>query len=149
LPFLIYRVKRLEQMARFFNISEAASIGIHSMVLIAKSEERLNVSRISEIMNFSKHHVAKIMQRMSKAGMVSSVRGPSGGFVLAKSPADITLLDIYEAIEGKIVETECPLGYEHCPFNKCLLDNMADNINKAFKNYLGTHTLEYYLLNGY
>jgi len=136
-------------MSKFFNISEAASIGIHSMVLIAKSEERLNVTKISEIMNFSRHHVAKVMQRLAKVGMVESTRGPAGGFVLAEPAADITLLRIYEAIEGKIVETECPLGYDHCPFNKCLLDNMADNINKAFKEYLTTHTLEYYLLNGY
>ena len=136
-------------MSRFFNISEAASIGIHSMVLIAKSEDRLNVSKISEIMNFSKHHVAKVMQRMAKAGMVTSTRGPAGGFILAKSPDEITLLDIYEAIEGKIVETDCPLGYDECPFNKCLLDTMAENINMAFKEFLSTHTLEYYLLNGY
>ena len=136
-------------MSRFFNISEAASIGIHSMVLIAKSEERLNVTRISEIMNFSRHHVAKVMQRLAKAGMVESTRGPAGGFVLAMAPDEITLLLIYEAIEGKIVETECPLGYDDCPFNKCLLDTMAENINKAFKEYLLTHTLEYYLLNGY
>ena len=136
-------------MSRFFNISEAASIGIHSMVLIAKSEERLNVTKISEIMNFSRHHVAKVMQRLAKVGMVESTRGPAGGFVLAMPPDEITLLFIYEAIEGKIVETECPLGYDDCPFNKCLLDTMAENINKAFKEYLATHTLEYYLLNGY
>ena len=136
-------------MARFFNISEAASIGIHSMVLIAKSEQRLNVTNISEIMNFSRHHVAKVMQRMSKAGMVSSLRGPAGGFVLAMQPSEISLLDIYEAIEGKIVDKDCPLGYDECPFNKCLLDNMADNVNKSFMEYLKSHTLEFYLQNGY
>lgn len=136
-------------MARFFNISEAASIGIHSMVLVAKSEERLNVTKISEIMSFSRHHVAKVMQRLAKAGMVMSTRGPAGGFILAQKPNEITLLNIYEAIEGKIVEKDCPLGYDECPFNKCLLDNMAENINKAFKEYLSSHSLEYYLLNGY
>ena len=136
-------------MARFFNISEAASIGIHSMVLIAKEESKLNVTQISEIMKFSRHHVAKVMQRLAKAGMVTSTRGPAGGFVLAKPPAEINLLQIYEAIEGKIVDTDCPLGYDECPFNKCLLDTMAEGVNKAFKEYLQTHTLEYYLLNGY
>lgn len=136
-------------MSKFFNISEAASIGIHSMVLIAKSENRLNVTNISEIMNFSRHHVAKVMQRMAKAGMVLSTRGPAGGFVLAIDPSKISLLDIYEAIEGKIIEKDCPLGYDSCPFNKCLLDNMAENVNQAFKAYLKSHTLEYYLQNGY
>jgi len=143
------KTKQETRMARFFNISEAASIGIHSMVLIAKSEERLNVTKISEIMSFSRHHVAKVMQRLAKAGMVASSRGPAGGFILAEPASDISLLRIYEAIEGKIVETECPLGYDDCPFNKCLLDTMAENINKAFKEYLTTHSLEYFLLNGY
>ena len=136
-------------MSKFFNISEAASIGLHSMVLIAKSEKRLNVTHISEIMKFSRHHVAKVMQRLAKAGMVASTRGPAGGFVLAMKAKDITLLDIYEAIEGKIVDSECPLGYNDCPFNKCLLDNVAADINSTFKKHLKTHSLEYYLNNGY
>lgn len=136
-------------MARFFNISEAASIGIHSMVLIAKSDKRLNVTNISEIMDFSRHHVAKVMQRLAKGGMVKSTRGPSGGFVIDMDPADISLLDIYEAIEGKIIITECPLGYKKCPFNKCLLDDMANQMTKTFVDYLKAHTLEYYLKNGY
>ncbi len=136
-------------MSKFFNISEAASIGIHSIVLIAKSEGRLNVTKISEIMSFSRHHVAKVMQRLGKAGLVSSTRGPAGGFVLAKNPADINLLHVYEAIEGPIVDTDCPLGYETCPFNKCLLDSVAGMINKSFKEYLQSHTIEYYLTNGY
>jgi Rrf2 family protein len=136
-------------MSKFFNISEAASIGIHSMVLIAKSDKRLNVTKISEIMDFSRHHVAKVMQRLAKAGMVSSTRGPAGGFVLAKDSEDITLLHIYEAIEGPIDDTDCPLGYKNCPFNKCLLDEVAANINKTFKEHLQSHSLAYYLKNAY
>ncbi len=136
-------------MSRIFSISEAASIGIHSIVLIAKNEEHMNVTKISETMGFSKHHVAKVMQRLAKAGIVKSTRGPAGGFALAMPRENISLLDVYEAIEGKIVDTDCPLGYPTCPFNKCLLNDMANNVNKSFKEYLKTHTVEYYLLNGY
>jgi len=136
-------------MAKFFNVSEAASIGIHSMVLIAKSEGILNVTKISEIMGFSRHHVAKVMQKLSKAGVVLGTRGPAGGFVLAMKPIDITLLLIYESIEGKIIDRDCPFDYPVCPFNKCLLDNMANDINKTFKDYMMSRTLDYYLKNGY
>jgi DNA-binding IscR family transcriptional regulator len=44
----------------------------------------------------------KVLQRLAQVGFLSSTRGPNGGFVLRKKPADINLLQIYEAIEGKL-----------------------------------------------
>ena len=50
-------------MSKIVTLSEAASIALHSMVLIARSEEKLNVGQIAEKIDSSKHHVAKVMQR--------------------------------------------------------------------------------------
>lgn len=136
-------------MSKIFNVSEAASIAMHGVVLIAKAEEKLNVVRISELLNSSKHHVAKVMQRLVKVGMLKSNRGPSGGFSLNKDPQDVSLLMIYEAIEGKIDIEDCPMGYEECPFNKCLMDSIVNDMMLNFKNYLKGRTLDYYLKNGY
>ena len=94
---------------RVFNLSEAASIAIHSVVFIAKNDGLINVIKISEKFGFSKHHVAKVLQRLNKVGIVGSNRGPSGGFYLLMNPENVSLLDIYEAIEGKIPEPECPM----------------------------------------
>ncbi len=134
---------------KIFNLSEAASIAIHSMVFIAKNESMTNVVRISEEFKFSKHHVAKVMQRLSKVGMVKSNRGPAGGFRLAKSPEDISLLDIYEVIEGSLPEYDCPMGYDHCPFKKCLLGTIVNDMTAQFKDYLETKNLQFFLDNGY
>lgn len=71
-------------MSKIVTLSEAASIALHSMVLIAKSETKLNVNQISEAIDSSKHHVAKVMQRLAKEDFVASNRGPSGGFVLKR-----------------------------------------------------------------
>jgi len=134
---------------KIFNLSEAASIAIHSMVFIAKKGKMTNVIMISEEFSFSKHHVAKVMQRLNKVGMVGSNRGPSGGFYLYKEPTEISLLDIYEAIEGKMPEYDCPMGYDYCPFKKCLLGTIVNDMTAQFKDYLETKTLQYFLDNDY
>lgn len=132
-------------MLNFVALSEAASIALHSMVLIAKSDQRLNVVQIAELIDSSKHHVAKIMQRLAKEGMVSSSRGPNGGFVLKKSADQIRLIDIYEAIEGKINVQKCPGNKTECPFSSCILGDLTNRLGGAFKEYLESKSLIDYI----
>ena len=73
-------------MSKIVTLSEAASIALHAMVLITRSTEKLNVGQIAESIDSSKHHVAKVMQRLAKENFVASNRGPSGGFVLKMKP---------------------------------------------------------------
>lgn len=128
-------------MSRVVTISEASSIAIHSLVLIAQSGESLNVNKISERMGASRHHVAKVMQRLVKEGFVSSNRGPTGGFALKVLPYDLNLLTIFEAIEGKLEETKCPLDHHICPFDHCLMGNIVQKMTAEFREYMGNKTL--------
>lgn len=128
-------------MSRIIALSEAASIAIHGLVLIARSEEMLNVVKISEATGSSKHHVAKVLQRLVKDGYLSSNRGPSGGFLMKKKPELITLLDIYEAIEGKIEITHCPMDNPVCPFDKCLMGNIVTRLTTEFRDHMAKQKL--------
>lgn len=132
-------------MSRLFTLSEASSIGLHGLVLIAKSEHGLNVMDIAEKIDSSKHHVAKVLQRLVKAGFLSSHRGPGGGFYLKKPAGEISLLEIYETIEGKIVITDCPLDKPVCPFDKCIINNITGRMTGEFKDYLNGQTLDMFL----
>jgi len=132
-------------MAKIFSLSEAASIAIHSMVLIARSEKMMNVVKIAERTGSSKHHVAKVLQRLVKEDYLSSVRGPHGGFKLLKAPGDITLLEIYETIEGHLNVSECPMENPICPFEKCILGNVVSDMTAKFREYLNENTLDRYL----
>lgn len=123
-------------MAKVINISEAASIAMHGMVLIAKSDSIINVNKIAEFTTSSRHHVAKVMQRLVKDDFIISQRGPKGGFTLKRSSEEITFLDIFESIEGKIEISGCPVGKNTCMFNKCFLTNITHEISKEFHNYL-------------
>jgi len=132
-------------MGSIIALTEAASIGLHSMVMIARADEMLNVGKISEFIGSSRHHVAKVMQRLSKEGLVSSNRGPSGGFVLKKEPQEIRLLDIYEAIEGPLEVQSCAMNRDHCPFGECLMGDLSPKVTKQIKDYLEGRTLQDYL----
>ena len=132
-------------MSNIVQLSEAASLGIHAMVLIARNEGIMNAGTIADMTGTSRNHLAKVMLTLSKMGLVKSLRGPSGGFVLARKPEDITLLEVYEAIEGKIQISECPGDKQVCPFSKCILNNILHKVTIEIMDYFQNKKLKDYL----
>jgi Rrf2 family protein len=128
-------------MAKIVSYSEAASIGMHGMVLVARAGETINVQKIAEITGSSRHHVAKVMQRLVKEGFLLSNRGPAGGFKLNIDAENITLLQIYEAIEGHVKILNCPHEKQVCPFDKCILGTVVTKMTQTFREHLSTQTL--------
>ena len=124
-------------MSSVIRFSEAASIAIHGTVLIAKSEGFMNVDKIAEIMGASRHHVAKVMQQVKKSGYVKSLRGPLGGFKLVKKPEEITLLDLYQSVEGKVFAEERPPN----PIEDHLYKNVTKKLTDDFVDYMGNSYL--------
>ncbi len=129
-------------MSSFLNFSSAVSIAIHGIVMISRSKSPLNVNEISEAMACSSHHVAKVMQMMSKLGFVASKRGVNGGFVIAKDLSQISLMEIYEAIEGKLDESPCIAPSKTCPFASCLLCGIKKDMNEHLAGILRSRTLD-------
>lgn len=132
-------------MSKIITLTEAASIALHGMVLVARSKHLINVIKIAEATQSSKHHVAKVFQRLVKENLVESHRGPNGGFSIKQKPENISLLDIYEAIEGEIEIGDCPLDKPICPFKKCLMGNIVNNMTRDYVDYLRKQTLDQYL----
>lgn len=132
-------------MAKLVQLSEASSLALHAMVLIAKSHNHVNVNVLANRMGASRNHLAKVLQQLVKYNFLRSVRGPNGGFVLAKPAADITILNIYEAIEGSLDVAECPLDKQVCPFNKCLMGGLIKDVTLQFKDYFQNQTLDMFV----
>ena len=132
-------------MSKIFALSQAGSIAIHSMVLIAQSDVKLNVVKIAERTGSSRHHVAKVLQRLVKDDFLLSNRGPHGGFTLKGEADQVSLLDIYESIEGRIEINDCPMDNEICPFDKCIMGNVINQMTQHFKDYLAGQKLTDYL----
>ena len=133
-------------MSKVVTISEAASIALHGLVLVAKADgELINVNNIAKITGSSRHHVAKVFQQIVKNGWVSSQRGPSGGFRMTANPDNITFLDVYELIEGPIDKSFCPFNkQEACSFRKCLMHGITQQMTKTFIEYLESQTLSHH-----
>lgn len=133
-------------MSQFFRISEAASIAIHGLILLGSQKERTFTTKaIAEEFQISKDHCAKVMQRLTKLNLVSAKRGPKGGFFLVRDPKDIFVLEIYEAIDGPIIDTSCFFkGIRPCKFPCCNLfgDLMADVNNLVTHNFKNTTLME-------
>ena len=85
-------------MNRFPSISEASSIAIHTLALVANQEGTINVNQMAEKTGFSRNHIAKVMQLLVRQGYLRSGRGPKGGFELLKDAGKVNLLEIIELI---------------------------------------------------
>lgn len=133
-------------MSNIFSISEAGLIAIHGMVLLAKAKEPRSVNQMAEELGYSRHHVAKVFQGLVRMSLVKSTRGPQGGFRLNGDPSRISMLDIYEAVEGRFeIPHDCPFGKKICAFHDCIFDNYLIDASKKFKEFMEEKTLDKYL----
>ncbi|MDD3840649.1 MAG: Rrf2 family transcriptional regulator [Clostridia bacterium] len=124
-------------LANIFHMSEMVSLALHSILIIAAKDKQLvNAKKISEIIGASEAHLAKTLQQLVKAGYIRSVRGPKGGFTLLKEASEITLLDIYQAIEGPIRVEGCPMNCEKCAFKTCIFGGIPEKLNQEFRQYM-------------
>jgi Rrf2 family protein len=126
-------------MAGILHISDAASLGLHAMAVLAgEPDQRVSTHEIASRLNVSEAHLAKVLQRLVKVELLQSVRGPKGGFQLARDPDEITLLQIYEAIDGPMKEGTCVLGLPICERVSCifgtLLGHMQGRVDEYFSN---------------
>lgn len=121
----------------FVHISEAANLALHALMLLAVEPSRpLRVPQVCEAIPASASHLAKVLRRLARAGLVSSNRGPRGGFTLARAAGDVTLLEVYRAIEGQRPRHVCLLGRKKCAPG-CILGELVSATNQEIEGRLG------------
>lgn len=129
-------------MSQALRISEAASFAMHAMALIAASSRAsLSVKTIAERFKISQAHLSKVLQRLAKVGLLNSTRGPKGGFTLARPPDQITLLEVFEAIEGPLIPTRCLFGEPLCDGHDCILGRAMVEANVLLHDRLAKTSL--------
>ncbi len=125
------------------NITEAANLALHSLVYLANNQESwpISTARAAKPFQASEAHLNKVFQRLNKAGLVGSVRGPRGGYVLARGAAEITLLEIFEAIDGPLPRETCLLGRHSCTFGSCIFGTLLPTIHGMVSDHFSGTTL--------
>lgn len=98
-------------------ISRRIDYGVRVILDLASLPEngRASTLEIAERQNIPGPFLAKIISQLSLAGLITTQRGIGGGVQLARSPAEITLLQVIEAIEGPIRLNRCTIQPGLCP----------------------------------
>jgi Rrf2 family protein len=81
-------------------LSGGVEWALHCCVVLTAAAEPVPAARLARLHEVSSTYLAKQLQSLSRAGLVHSVQGKSGGYVLTRSPERITVLDVVEAVEG-------------------------------------------------
>ncbi len=124
-------------MQTILKVSDAAALGIHAAAFLAASRERrVPAADIAAALDASVNHLSKVMQRLGRAGLVEGTRGPSGGFNLTDAGREATLLDVYRAIEGPLVTTDCLMHSPVCRGRRCIFGGLIARINDEVKEHL-------------
>ena len=76
--------------------------------------EITNRKEIARVMDIPNQFLGKIAQQLARAGFIEIIQGPKGGYRLLKTPEEITLLDVVEAVEGEIFLNDCVIRPDSC-----------------------------------
>ena len=112
-------------------LSNSCRYGIRAVIYIASqpsSGGKTGIRKISNDLDLPTPFLAKILQRLAKQKILSSSKGPHGGFSILKDPRKITLLDIVNTIDGNDIFTNCimhngscegvKVDKKHCPLHE-------------------------------
>jgi Rrf2 family protein len=119
-------------------ISQTVEYSLRAAVVLARSADApCTAQRLSEMTDVPKPYLAKVLQELVRAGVVKSRRGLHGGFELARSPNDLTIWDVVEAVEPLQRIRKCPMGISAhsgglCPLHR-RLDDAMELVERSFR----------------
>ncbi len=120
-------------------ISQTAEYALRAVVWLAANPEKpLTAQQIAEATRVPAGYLAKVLQGLSRAGLLHSQRGLGGGFTLARSPSSLTMWEVVQSVDPLKRIHECPLGFEAhrdtlCPLHR-QLDEAIANIERSFSS---------------
>jgi Rrf2 family protein len=118
-------------------ISQTTEYALRAVVWLAANPEKpLTAQQIAEATRVPAGYLAKVLQGLSRAGLLHSQRGLGGGFTLERSPNSLTMWEVVQAVDPLKRIRECPLGFEAhkntlCPLHE-QLDLAIATIEKMF-----------------
>lgn len=109
----------------------------------SNSGKRVGIKEISEGIDSPEPFLAKIMQDLSRKGIVQSVKGPNGGFYMDAAALKRPLSDVVKAVDGDGIFTGCGLGLEFCSeSNPCPLHHEFKSIRNNIQRMLQDTAIE-------
>ncbi|HHM20385.1 MAG TPA: Rrf2 family transcriptional regulator, partial [Bacteroidetes bacterium] len=109
--------------------SKACRYALRAVLYLAihsSENQKIGVSAMAESLQVPRHFLAKILQQLTRAGLISSAKGPNGGFYCSVENLKVTLEQVIICIDGKEILTGCIMGLPACSAEKpCPLHHQA------------------------
>ncbi|MHC5036582.1 MAG: RrF2 family transcriptional regulator [Planctomycetota bacterium] len=129
-------------MVQLLNISEAANLAFHTALHLARNPGRkVSAEEVAKTFKASKAHLFKVLGKLTRTGIVKSTRGPKGGYELAREPGAISLLEVYESVEGPLRLRECLFVQRYCDGGNCVLGETLGKVNRILQDHFKETTL--------
>jgi len=127
-------------MLRLSKLTDYATVILSYMA--QNNTTRHAALEIGEATGIAQPTVSKVLKILVKAGVLTSVRGARGGYILARSPEKITVATVINALEGPIALTECSQSHRSCgQASGCHIQGNWNLINQKIFNALESVTL--------
>jgi Rrf2 family transcriptional regulator, iron-sulfur cluster assembly transcription factor len=128
-------------------LSNTSKYAIRATIYLAahvNENEKIGIKRISEDLGIPTPFLGKILQSLARNKILSSTKGPNGGFGMGKNPSEISLLEIIETIDNSDFLHVCVIGSKNCVDTKikCSLHANYSRVRDEFREMLKNETIE-------
>jgi len=130
-------------MIRYGKSTQNAIAAMTRLAEVYHSGQRLSSHDIAKHRGIPQTLAAKLLTKLSHAGLVSGARGPRGGYALTRTPAEINLLQVASVFERTYDQVTCPFGQGWCGDKKpCPIHDQLTKLDQQTEQLLGSITLE-------
>lgn len=114
------------------------------MYIAARQEGRIAYRReIAAHYNIPSEFLAKVLQKLTRHGLIRSFKGTQGGYLLARDPRSISLADVIEAVEGPMSLVDCQREGCECPQEEaCTVQGALIEVQREIRKLLGGISLQ-------
>ena len=129
-------------------LSNASKYAIKAILYLAEnsnSKNKISVKDITKVLDVPSPFLAKILQQLVKSKLISSTKGPNGGFYLDDENKENNICDIIEEIDGKNKLNNCFMGLHSCDANNpCPVHHIVEPFkNKIYTKFRDISVLEF------
>lgn len=127
-------------------ITTKGRYAVRAIIQLAKAtnDKPISIRTISELEDISPEFLEQIFFKLRKKGIITSVRGPGGGFRMERSPAEISIAEIFDAVEEGLYLSPCINGADtSCSRQSdCMVEALWNNSYLHFRHYFEITSLQ-------
>lgn len=124
-------------------LTPAAELAVRGILVLAQEHGQgpTTLAEVCRRRDLPREYLTKIFASLSRSGLITPIRGKGGGYVLARPPESISLLEVIEAVEGPIALNFCQQDPPQCEQDHCPVRPIWTDIQEYIRTRLGAQTL--------